>query len=186
MADQGVEGLLSPYLRNQRLMAARPHLKGRILDFGCGSGALAGLISPDQYLGMDIDDFSLQKARMNYPDHQFISSLPSTDQKFDSVISLAVIEHVVDPVDFLKTLAQYLKPSDSARVIVTTPHPKMDWIHDVGAAVGLFSKHANEEHEELLDRQKLEDAGRQAGLVLLSYRRFLFGANQIAVYSSLE
>ena len=40
MADQGAEGWLSPWLRMQRIKAAQPYLSRRVLDFGCGSGAL--------------------------------------------------------------------------------------------------------------------------------------------------
>ena len=42
MADQGAEGLFSPFLRSRRLKAACPYIKGRVLDVGCGTGALAG------------------------------------------------------------------------------------------------------------------------------------------------
>ena len=48
--------------------------------------------------------------------------------------------------------------------------------------IGLFSKEASEEHEELNDRKNLEYAGRQAGLILVEFRRFLFGANQLGVF----
>jgi hypothetical protein len=66
--------------------------------------------------------------------------------------------------------------------VCTTPHPKIDWIHDFGASTGFFSKHANEEHEELLDSDRLLDVGHAAGLSLRLYKRFLFGANQLAIY----
>lgn len=186
MADQGIEGLLSPWLREKRFQAASPFLHARVLDFGCGSGALAEFVSSDHYLGVDKDELSLQQARLRFPNHRFISELPRSDEKFDSAVSLAVIEHVRDPAGFLRILSAYLNDSDKARLIVTTPHPSVDWIHDLGAAVGLFSKHANEEHEDLLGRAKLEMAGAQAGLKLVLYRRFLFGANQIAVYAKSD
>lgn len=183
MADQGAEGLLSPYLRRKRFEAAFPYLRGRILDFGCGSGALAALVYATQYVGVEIDNVSLQQARLRFPKHCFALRLPNLSEKFDTVISLAVIEHVSDPAQFLLTLAACLNDSPASRIVVTTPHPAVKWIHDAGAAIGLFSKHANEEHEDLLDHTKLEIAGHQAGLKLVSYRRFLFGANQIAVYA---
>ena len=182
MADQGSEGLLSPWLRKQRFKAAMPYLKGRILDFGCGSGALAALIDAEYYLGVEVDEISLQRARSLFPGHRFVNEVPDSGEKFDSIISLAVIEHVSDPSDFLATLAPHLDSSVSSCIVVTTPHPSVDWVHDIGASLGLFSKHANEEHEELLDRAKLEMAGKQAGLKMDLYRRFLFGANQIAIY----
>lgn len=185
MADQGAEGLLSPWLRKQRFKAALPHLKGRVLDFGCGSGMLAAFVDTDFYLGVEVDESSLQQACSNYPAHHFIPKLPDSEEKFDSIVSLAVIEHVNDPADFLSRLAGYLNPAPSSRVVITTPYPSVDWIHDLGAKIGLFSKHANEEHEDLLDRSKLEKAGLNAGLKMVTYQRFLFGANQVAVFARI-
>lgn len=183
MADQGTEGLLSPYLRRKRFEAASPHLSGRVLDFGCGSGALAGLIHADQYLGVEIDSVSLQQASSRFSKHRFVSELPKSSDKFETIVSLAVIEHVSDPAEFLRTLAAYLDSTPISCIVVTTPHPTADWIHNLGAAIGLFSKHANEEHEDLLGLTELEIIGNQAGLKLVSYSRFLFGLNQIAVYT---
>lgn len=186
MADQGTEGWLSPFLRSKRFQAARPYLKGRILDFGCGSGALAQFVPNDRYLGVDTDEDSLQQARNRFPHHLFLSTLPSRKQKFDTIAALAVIEHVSNPVDLLRNLAAYLSESSSAHLIVTTPHPSFHWLHDVGAACGIFSRHASEEHKALLDRKKLDEVGFQAGLSLVWYRRLLLGANQIAVYRKAE
>jgi tRNA1(Val) A37 N6-methylase TrmN6 len=69
MTDQGSEGLLSPFLRKVRLKAARPFLKGRILDVGCGSGILAGLIDPALYVGIEIDETSRSMAKDRFPNH---------------------------------------------------------------------------------------------------------------------
>lgn len=184
MADQGSEGLLSPFLRRQRLLAVKPYLKGRVLDVGCGSGALAELLGSDQYVGVEIDQASIDKARINFPNHRFYRELLTDDEKFDTVVALAVIEHVPNAGEFLKALATYLKPDADAKIICTTPHPSVDWVHGLGAAIGLFSKHANEEHEDLLDRAKLAAAASEARLELHIYKRFLFGANQLTIFKS--
>lgn len=182
MADQGTEGLLSPWLRNRRIAAAAPFLKGRVLDYGCGSGVLANLVDSDQYLGVDIDAESLQQAQTRFPQHQFVSELRDLNEEFDTIVSLAVIEHVNDPSSFLRGLVRYLRMSDDACVVVTTPSPSADWIHELGAGLGIFSKHANEEHEELLDREALNRAGQEANFKIALYKRFLLGANQLVVY----
>jgi SAM-dependent methyltransferase len=183
MSDQGTEGLLSPYLRKRRINAVKTYLKGKVLDYGCGSGALATLIDSDKYLGVEIDEISLQKAKLTYPKYSFASKLPDSSYKFDTIVSLAVIEHVGDPVEYLRTLSKYLYDAHSSRIVITTPHLSAKWIHDFGASIGIFSKHANEEHEELLDRLKLESVGKKAGLKMCFYKRFFFGVNQIAIYS---
>lgn len=183
MGDQGSEGLLSPWLRERRFQAAAPFLKGKVLDFGCGSGALAAWVDADRYVGMEVDAASLRAARSRFSNHRFLSELPQKTERFDTIVSLAVIEHVSAPAEFLSTLAAYLEETTEARLVITTPHPSVQWVHELGAAVGLFSRHASEEHESLLDRTSLEITGSRAGLNLVSYSRFLFGANQVAVYA---
>jgi len=79
-----------------------------------------------------------------------------------------------------------LSESAAARIVCTTPHPSMDWIHDIGATLGLFSKHASDEHEDLLGYARLKATGEAAGLSLVTYKRFLFGANQLAVFQACE
>lgn len=155
MADQGAEGLLSPFLRNKRFSAVKPFFKGRVLDYGCGSGGLAEFVPADRYLGIEIDYDSLQRAQSRFPIHRFVSELPESVDKFDTVVSIAVIEYVKDPVSFLQILAGQLNNAPTARIVITTPHPAVDWIREVRAAIGIFSKHASEKHQDLLDPGKL-------------------------------
>jgi 2-polyprenyl-3-methyl-5-hydroxy-6-metoxy-1,4-benzoquinol methylase len=186
MADQGNEGLLSPFLRKQRLRAAIPHLHGRVLDFGCGSGGLADFVRPEFYLGIDVDEISIQSARRNYPLHKFSENIPADAGKFDTIVALAVIEHVQSPLVFLNFINGFLSDSPAARIVITTPHPLMEWVHNLGSHIGLFSRHANQEHQDLLDHGKLRKTGAAASLKIASYRRFLFGANQIATYQKSQ
>lgn len=178
MSDQGAQGLLSPFLRRQRLAAVRPWLRGTVFDLGCGSGALAELLGPENYCGYDIDASSLAKARALHPRHRFVDALPA-EAAFDTVVSLAVIEHCKDPAAFLRGLVALARPGGS--VVLTTPHPAFEFIHDFGARAGLFSHDASEEHEVLLDRKALHELAAAQSLPVLAYQRFLFGANQLFV-----
>ncbi len=182
MVDQASEGLLSPFLRRRRIAAVIPYLQGRVLDVGCGTGSLARLVEPKLYMGVDRDAWSIAKAQASFPKHNFKEHMPAPDEKFDTVIALAVIEHVSNPVEFLQDLASHLVESTDARIVCTTPHPRVDWLHDTGATIGLFSKHASHEHEDLLDFSHLKTAGLEVGLSLMTYKRFLAGANQLAVF----
>ncbi|TGQ51307.1 class I SAM-dependent methyltransferase [Mesorhizobium sp. M1C.F.Ca.ET.193.01.1.1] len=182
MADQSAEGMLSPFLRRQRISAVRPFLQGRVLDIGCGSGALAAYVDKANYVGIDPDPVSIATARNSFPGHTFIQRLTLEGDTFDTVVALAVIEHVPDPVVFLTGLKANLLCVPSARIVCTTPHPTMDWIHWIGSRIGLFSRSANEEHEDLLNRRSLVEAGRKAGLRETNYRRFLGGANQVIAF----
>jgi len=183
MADQSAEGVLSPFLRRRRIAAVRPFLRGQVLDFGCGSGALAADVDKSAYLGIDPDPDSIAAARRAFPSHRFLLLDDFAGGSFDTVAALAVIEHVADPAAFLATLKSSLSPGPQARIVCTTPHPSMDFVHRIGARAGLFSPSASEEHEELLDRRRLSEAAARAGLRETFYRRFLAGANQIVAFA---
>lgn len=177
MPDQ-VEGLLSPWLREQRIKIVRPYVRGKVLDYGCGVGKIAEICSPDTYLGVDIDDASLKIAGEKYPGFRFEKKSPQNEE-FDTILLLAVIEHISDPGPFLKQLKMMLRPN--GRIVLTTPHPSARWIHSLGALMGLFSGYANEEHEDLMDYYCIERCSSDVGLIILNYKRFLLGANQLFV-----
>jgi hypothetical protein len=88
MADRGIEGLLPPYLRRKRFAAIRPHLKGRVPDFGCVSGVFEELVPCDRYFGVDRNDHSLRQAMMLFPLHCFESDPPDPEERFDTIALL--------------------------------------------------------------------------------------------------
>jgi 2-polyprenyl-3-methyl-5-hydroxy-6-metoxy-1,4-benzoquinol methylase len=179
MANQASQGLLSPFLQSQRLAAARPHISGAVLDIGCGNGALAEYCSTDGYYGFDIDAETVEVARAGHPGYRFETRMPDADMAFDTISSLAVIEHLSDPGGSLQAWAAYLKPG--GKMVLTTPLPALEWAHELGAKVGLFSHDAAEEHEVLIDRPALEKMLAVKSLRIDQYRTFLGGANQLFI-----
>jgi 2-polyprenyl-3-methyl-5-hydroxy-6-metoxy-1,4-benzoquinol methylase len=157
---------------------ARPYILGRVLDFGCSIGNLAELCSPDAYLGIDIYGKALKVAKERYPQFRFASEV-SGSEKFDTIVALAVIEHVAHPGALLQQFKRMLEPA--GRIVLTTPHPCVERIHEFGTRLGLLSAHANEEHKHLLDYKLMEELTRKAGLIIETYRHFLLGINQLFV-----
>jgi SAM-dependent methyltransferase len=181
VADQASQGFFSPVLRSARLNAARPWLKGTVLDVGCGSGALAAFVEKDKYTGFDQDHQSIEVARRNFPVHRFCTSLPDNSQ-YDTVVALALLEHLSDPQKELEKWAGKLAPGGN--IVLTTPHKAFRIAHDLGAKIGLFSRGAADEHEEMFDRRGLHKLARQSGLGVVHYERFLAWANQLLVLNA--
>ncbi len=180
--DQGQQGLLSPFLQRRRLAAALPFVRGRILDVGCGSGALASFVPAKDYAGVDVDGVALALARTRHPRHVFLRRLPPVgSDAFDTVVALAVIEHVDDIGGFLSELAARLSAEPGASIVVTTPWPALRPLHAVGAALGVFSRSARDEHKVMIGRQALAEYCAGSGLRIVAFRRFLLGVNQLAV-----
>jgi 2-polyprenyl-3-methyl-5-hydroxy-6-metoxy-1,4-benzoquinol methylase len=165
------------------MAAVQDRLEGRVLDVGCGVGALAEQLPPERYLGIDADSESIEEARRRHPDHRFevVSRDPTWVEKlplgrFDTIVLLAVVEHLSDPEGLLGALARRLEAQGA--IEVTTPAPALEWAHTLGARIGLFSAGASEEHETLIDRSGMERIAERAGLRVVGLRRFLWGANQ--------
>lgn len=99
---------------------------GRLLDVGCGRGAVASLLSErfDEVHGVDADEEALATAAERGVgvaradlDRE---PLPFADGYFDAVVSLDVIEHVLDPATFVRELARVLRPG--GKVYLATPN----------------------------------------------------------------
>ena len=189
-ANGAFYGLLTRRVGEARLAAALPHVPegGRVLDVGCGLTDLPGRI-PD-YMGADRNADVLAAQKRRFPEKDFFEwdigrgAAPAAlvaRAPFEGILHLAVLEHVPEPAAVLARLTPLLSPS--GRLVATTPHPSGRWPLEAGAALGLLSSHAHDEHERLLGEADLGDAGRGAGLALIVYRRFLFGMNQLAVFS---
>jgi SAM-dependent methyltransferase len=104
------------------------------LDFGCGPGTLVHLLPPKiSAVGVDIAAPQLSYAEKNYagPEKQFIridsSQLPFSDQTFDSISCVEVIEHLELKLtrEILKEFIRVLRPG--GKLIVTTPNYGSLW-----------------------------------------------------------
>lgn len=187
MADGVYGGVLSPMLKRARLRQAARYLRpgDRIVDLGCGDGDLAAAVAgPIVYTGVDVDHDVLEAGRTRFPEHRFVShdilSGPPEDVgPADALVMLAILEHVPDPAAVVAAWAEVLVPG--GRLVATTPAPASRRVHDAGAAVGIFSGGAAEEHETFLGRADLEAIAGD-DLHLVRYKRFQGGLNQTVVF----
>ena len=183
MSSEERGGRLSPWLSEKRMRISQEYLRGRVLDFGCNDGPLLAYCESEKYVGLDIAEAGLSRAREKHPGVRFVSAV-EPDEKFDTVAALAMIEHVPNPGGLLAQWAGMLAPD--GRIVLTTPHPRMEWAHTVGAKLRMFSSEAHDEHEDLLDRPKMAQLAEKAGLRIVVYKRFLLGANQLFVLAPVQ
>ena len=84
-----------------RILSERKNWK--ILDVGCG-------YNPNQYATTICDVLDLKE---KYSDKQFVKldgeKLPFDDKEFDFVVASHVLEHVIDPNNFLKEISRVAK-----------------------------------------------------------------------------
>jgi len=134
--DHGVQETSDPDVhfakygaRNQRLIArwVRDCLisKGyRVLDFGAGTGhILRSLVAQVPDLELDIHCIEADKQAsaflksQDFVVHEKLSDLNLAS--YDAILLVEIIEHLIYPVDFLKTIQKYLSPT--GKMFLTTP-----------------------------------------------------------------
>jgi len=118
---------------HQRLLKAyylaKDHVKGNMLEIGCGEGRGVALLHSyvDAFTGIDKIAEVINRLSSSYPEATFkqtvIPPLDFPDQSFDSIISFQVIEHIKDDKTYLEEIARVLKPGGVA--LLTTPNIKM-------------------------------------------------------------
>ncbi len=97
-----------------RFLSVAQYCKGRVLDVGCGVGALKKYLHEDLrdgYIGLDTD--GLVEARGS------VYNLPFKSGSFDTVTMLEVLEHLERPIDALREVTRV---SDKW-VILSVPNP---------------------------------------------------------------
>jgi len=114
------------------VIARQPGVK-TICDLGCGNGYLAGELGKRGFsvLGVDASDTYLEFARQRNSSErvsfmkglislEFARQLRASHPPFDLVVSSDVIEHIYDPLEFLKTAFAILRPGGAA--VIGTPY----------------------------------------------------------------
>ena len=99
------------------LLENLPHLKGTLLDVGCGNKPYRSLIDCKEYVGVDIA--SSPHLSENFDKVFDGLHLPFADESFDSIICTEVIEHCIDPDMLFKEMSRVLKMGGYA--FITAP-----------------------------------------------------------------
>lgn len=112
------------------LITKEPLANKKILDIGAGRGYMSQRIG-NQLVKEGLKVSEVLTACDLFPEYfeydgvvceklNFLSKLPYADNSYDIVYSIEVIEHLTNPVEFLKEIYRVLKPG--GRLIYSTPN----------------------------------------------------------------
>jgi len=152
-------------LQKFRFKKVLPYLKGDVLDFGGNDGELKQYVKGNYTL-------------VNY-DHS-----PMKDKTFDTVVALAVVEHIeVDDVySIFNTLQSKLNPDGV--IFLTTPTPLSKPILEFMALLNIVDRDNIKEHKHYWTKKELYDLAQKNSLQVKKYKKFQLGLNQLAILES--
>ncbi len=183
--------LLSKLLAGQRRIKVAKHIRGDVLELGCGTAQVLENYSSkiSSYCGIEKSNLRVEKLIQQYPNASFYRRDLDRDRleinrKFDCILMVAVIEHLFNQQFVIAEVAKVLKTGGI--VVITTPTPfGNDVIHPLGAILGLTYKSAVNDHIVIYNRHRFKILANEVGLRLKYHSYFQFYCNQIAVLEKL-
>ncbi len=138
------------YLTRNRLLKGisvlAPMMRGRLLDFGCGSKPYRLLFDVDEYIGLDFENPGHPHANEQIDVFYDGKKIPFPDASFDAIFSSEVFEHVFNLPVVLTELNRVLKPG--GQMLITCPFAICE--HEVPNDFARYSsfglKHILKEH----------------------------------------
>lgn len=110
------------FIRSRLLRSVKVHahnLKGRLLDFGCGSKPYKDLFSVDEYIGIDFVNEGHPHDNEQIDVYYDGKTIPFPENSFDSILCSEVFEHVFNLPEILAELNRVLKPG--GKILITCP-----------------------------------------------------------------
>lgn len=156
----------------QEIMPLLPPNCGRVLELGCGSGATLGWLKQTQKsvytVGIEIAEAAAIAARARADEVHWVdferADISISRQKFDVILCLDVLEHMINPWSVVDRLASnYL--AEGGKLIVSLPNVR----HYSVVFPLLFGGRWEYADAGLLDRTHLRFFTRDSALQLLSH-----------------
>jgi SAM-dependent methyltransferase len=116
--------LLNPYFFIRKgictaIISNSDFLKGRLLDFGCGSKPYRSLIAADEYIGLDIEQTGHSHKNEHIDVYYDGKNIPFSDNQFDVVFSSEVFEHIFNLDEILMEIHRVIKVG--GYLVITLP-----------------------------------------------------------------
>ena len=170
--------LLSKFLSNWRFSLIGPYIRGNVLDIGFGQGRIFKLYRArmEKYYGVELNPKLVERLSNDFPEAVFVqhdldNESLKIQETFDTVLMLAVVEHVWNQKLFFEEVIRHIKKD--GKIIITTPTPfGNDWIHVIGSWLGLFAQSAADDHIVIYNKKRFRILAEEFNLRIIVYKRF--------------
>ena len=160
----------------RRIAAVLPHLRGRLLDVGCGTNELVAAYPAE---GVGVDVYPWQGVDRVVDD---AADLPFDDASFDSSTIVAALNHIPNRRQVLREVRRVLKTD--GRIVITMISPGISRVwHFLRRPWDADQKERGMVAGEVygLTRDEVRGLLTEAGFEIEHEARFMLGLNRLAV-----
>jgi len=159
----GIEQRLRHYEAENQERAARIGplvLNKRVLEFGCGAGALMEKIAPMVSSIEGLERTAGFRARLQGKGYTILQDLSETSGQYDVILMFHVLEHLSDAIGSIRGCIERLAPNGLLYIEVPNVEDALLTLYDVGE----YRKfHFFKDHLHYFSRSSLTEAARRAG-----------------------
>jgi SAM-dependent methyltransferase len=167
---------LGELLANRRLKAVIPHVRGRLLDLGCGSNRLvrhySNGVGVDVHPWPGVDIVVSDTAALHWDSHSF-----------DTITIVAALNHIPNRRCVLDECRRVLRPTGRVVVTMLTPRISRFW-HRLRGSSDADQRERGMQPGEVYGfvSTDLIELFECAGFSLVLHRRFMLGLNGLYVF----
>lgn len=165
------------YLYNYIKQLSQHFTNGNLLDIGCGTKPYQSLFKVDTYTGMDYGKNgtnSNQNADVIYDGRRF----PFKNSSFEYALATEVLEHVFDPIFFIKEINRILKKDGKLLLTVPFVWDEHEQPYDFGRYTSFGLKDLLEKNGfEVMEQYKTGNYLTTLGQMLSTYFYYILSKN---------
>lgn len=162
----------SEHSSHSQIIALVPSSARRVLDLGCGEGAISRVLLERGHDVVSLDSHAPQERLPHFIQADLTEDLPlAPRERFDVVVLADVLEHLVTPSKLLRQAMSHLSPG--GRLLVSLPNV-VHWSVRALVLAGKF-EYTNrgildQSHLRFFTKQSAEQLFREVGLRVTSHR----------------
>ncbi len=189
---EAVKKLDNESLQNEASFIYRYKQGGRFLDVGCGLGiGLVYVNTPAfELYATELDADAIEFVRSHYSNvntfHGELIEAKYPSDYFDYVYCNHVIEHVLDPVQYINEMYRVLKPGGIMYIGTPDRHSSLYSLYRAGRFLQLSVPQIVDgiEHTFIFSKPNLRSLAEKAGFTILAHRSLSLGDSARNIFSS--
>lgn len=179
-------------VRNEKII---PFLSGNVLELWCGSWFIPNFLKTNNksntYTGVDFREDIILKLSNDFPVYNFLQYdldevLEIQNEFFDTVISIAVIEHIYNQKNFFLSATNNLKIN--WHLVITTPSNfGNDLIYPLICKLWMRKwKWVLSDHITIFNKERFEVAAKDFWMEIIHFEFFEFFCNQLVILKKIR